>query len=227
MKYETYAIVVDLETGGFHPHCNPILEIAMISYDQSFNKVGEYKNFILPYKGIDDKELVVTAGALEANGIQMQEVMSKGISLQQIYRDIIKFIKSFKCSKYAKPYLVGHNLTFDIGFLEYIFELCEPFKKNPEDIGKLYKNSLYNYVDRIPMDTIQLCRIKYGLEEMENYQLHTMCKYNGVELTDAHRAMADTAATGDLFKLLINNLRGQTNQVVVREEENHRTHFQF
>jgi DNA polymerase III alpha subunit (gram-positive type) len=50
-------------------------------------------------------------------------------------------------------------------------------------------------------------------ENNVDYKLGTCCQKAGVELVNAHRAMADVEATADLFRYLVNCLRSNTQSV--------------
>jgi DNA polymerase-3 subunit alpha (Gram-positive type) len=211
-------VVFDLETGGLWEYNNPFIELAIVVVDSDLNKKLEYENFILPYKGKktptfpDGKEMKIEPQALQANGIDMKDVIEKGVDVKILYKDLVKIFKDLKCGRYQKPILVGHNIaSFDINFLEYIFDLFE--KRDPE---KRDISPLYNYVDRFLFDTMTESRMKLGIEEMENHQLGTVCAKYGIELTDAHRAMNDTKANAELFIKMMKDKR--TGSIIIGEQ---------
>lgn len=217
-------ICFDLETSGLYEYHNQILEIAIIVVDSELNKKQQYENFVLPYKGKktelfpEGKELKVEPMALQANGIDMKDVIEKGIDIRTLYKDLVKLFKELKCGRYGKPILVGHNISsFDVNFLEYIFDLNEKRDREKRDISPLY-----NYVDRYLFDTMTEARMKFGNKETENYQLETVCKKYGIELTNAHRAMNDTQANTDLF---IKMMKDKREGSIIIGEQSERTRF--
>jgi DNA polymerase III alpha subunit (gram-positive type) len=64
-------------------------------------------------------------------------------------------------------------------------------------------------------DTQYMGRAKYALDENKTaFNLKSLCEYESVDLIDAHRAMADTESTLELFKKYISALRnGQSGQL--------------
>ncbi|MFP7169161.1 PolC-type DNA polymerase III [Terribacillus sp. FSL K6-0262] len=80
--------------------------------------------------------------------------------------------------------LVAHNASFDMGFLN------QGFKR----IG-LEKAS--NAV----IDTLELARFLFP--QLKNHRLNTLCKFLDIELTQHHRAIYDTEATGYLLWRLL------------------------
>jgi DNA polymerase III alpha subunit (gram-positive type) len=119
--------------------------------------------------------------------------------------------KGLKSGKFAKPILVGHNITgFDNKFLEKMFE---------------YGNkNLWDVVDKNVEDTMYLSRYKWYDDSIANFQLTTCCNKAGVELIQAHRALPDTKATARLFIEHIKSLRSQGS---VQETKKVRETFKF
>lgn len=257
MKHNVNFLVYDIESGGLWSHNNPIIELAIIGLDNSLTELFRYENYIKPYygkiidsntpflqnigdakeiefekykyKNIDGgwrKELKVEAQALQANGIKMKDVEEKGIDIKQLYKDLVKIFKENKKS-YQKPVLVGHNIgSFDNAFIEYIFDICESKRGNRD------QSSLYNYVDNCFEDTILIARKKWGLEEVENYQLGSVAAKLGIESTDYHRAMNDTEVTKEIFIKFTQDLRNknssnQEQEGELIEKENFRLNFQI
>lgn len=226
--------VYDYETGGFTPHTNPVIEIAIVVVNSTtLQKVERYENYIKPYDN-----LFVTSGALEANGIDMNEVMSKGISVEQFYKDFIALCKKYKEGRFGKPVLVGHNsASFDTPFFEYIVDKFEPrtlFRDKEKKVPLLpyqyaYNSKLYSYVERYQEDTMFYSRQKWGHIEVENHKLGTTAERCGVKLSDAHRAMNDTDATADIFIKKLKDLReiSQNNNGKIEVTNSYIRKFQF
>lgn len=99
------------------------------------------------------------------------EMVEKAPSLQQVLPDFYKFTRN--CA------LVAHNISFDSKFLIYYGEKCR-----------------YNFDNEL-VDSLAMSR-KY-LHTIKNHKLKTICEYLGVELINAHRALADTVATAKCF----------------------------
>jgi ribonuclease T len=110
-------VVVDIETGGFDPEVNAILEIAitLIEEDNNVYKVGEtFRHHIEPFKGS-----VVEKESLEFTKIKLDHPLRGAISEKDALNDIFKIINKSK-NKYecSRAILVGHNAHFDSSFLQ-------------------------------------------------------------------------------------------------------------
>ena len=99
------------------------------------------------------------------------EMVAKAPSLQQVIPDFYKFTRD--CT------LVAHNIGFDSKFLIYYGEKCR-----------------YNFDNEL-VDSLAMSR--KHLHSIKNHKLKTICEYFGVELINAHRALADTVATAKCF----------------------------
>ncbi|MDD4148268.1 MAG: helicase C-terminal domain-containing protein, partial [Candidatus Cloacimonetes bacterium] len=93
--------------------------------------------------------------------------------------EVLPRLKSFVGS----DIVVGHNVSFDLGFINYNY-------------GKLADFPL----DNGTWDTAELSRTYLPLST--NHKLGTMAKHFGIELENAHRADADAKATGELLMAL-------------------------
>lgn len=83
--------------------------------------------------------------------------------------------------------LVAHNASFDMGFLNVGFKKSGLEKpKNPV------------------IDTLELARFLFP--DMKNHRLNTMCKKLDIELTQHHRAIYDTEATGYLLVKMLKDV---------------------
>ena len=110
-------VVVDIETGGFDPELNAILEIAITLIEENDNKfvVGEtHRHHIIPFKNsIIEKE------SLEFTKIKLDHPLRNAIDEKDALNDIFKIINKVK-NKYecSRAILVGHNAHFDNSFLD-------------------------------------------------------------------------------------------------------------
>ncbi len=112
----------------------------------------------------------IPADATAVNGID-DAMVANAPSIEQVLPDFYKFTRN--------AILVAHNIGFDSKFLIYYGEKCH-----------------YNFDNEL-VDSLALSR-KY-LHSVKNHKLKTICDYLGVELINAHRALADTVATAKCF----------------------------
>ena len=195
-------VIIDFETGGVDPKLNPVTEFAGICVDgDTFNQVASYETLFNYYS-----ELEYTEGAIKATGIT-HEIISTGAKFKDAMTGIIDFFEKSKIhgnSAQHKPILVGHNITFDIGFLQQIFAYAK------KDMSKYFqgKEDYFGNFQPMYLDTLLLSRFKWGNDEtMPNYKLETCIEKADLELNDAHRAMNDVKATVELLSYFGSNIR--------------------
>lgn len=205
MEFRANFVVFDLETGGLSHEKNPVLEVAMFVLTNDLDNGDEYDSLIKPYG-----DLVIQKEALDSNGIDMGVVENMGKNIDVVVNDLCKFLQSQKVGG-KKPILVGHNIDkFDVPFLNSMFEFC--------------KKDLSEFVnDNFTIDTMWWSRIRW--QESPNYKLGTCVQNAGIELVNAHRAVADTKATRELVKKFLMGLR--SNGSTIGEEKRFRNSFEF
>jgi len=179
-------VVVDIETGGFDPELNAILEIAITLIEENDNKfvVGEtYRHHINPFKNsIIEKE------SLEFTKIKLDHPLRNAIEEKDAIKDIFKIINKVK-NKYecSRAILVGHNAHFDKSFLD------AAIKRNNIKRTPFHKFSVIDTVSLGVLATGQtvLARICDKLEiDYDNDQ--------------AHSAAYDTLVTAKVFCSIVN-----------------------
>lgn len=189
-----YIIVGDSETGGL-PNKDKqafydiaLCESAFVVIDiQEMKVVEEWSTLFRPYKD----NLEYNPKALEVNGLTVEQLQESGDDLKNIYKEMVTLFKKYKNPRIGAV-LAGHNFQpFDMPFLINMFEFCG--------------DNIWNYVTFVE-DTMKLAW--YRATEQENYKLGTCCRMEGVDLVDAHRALADTKANALLLLKYISYLRG-------------------
>lgn len=189
-----YIIVGDSETGGLPDKSKQafydvaLCEFAFVVIDiHEMKVVEEWSTLFKPYKD----GLEYSPRALEVNGLTLEQLQENGRLVKDIYKDMVTLFKKYKNPRIGAV-LAGHNFQpFDMPFLINMFEFCG--------------DSIWNYVTFVE-DTMKLAW--YRATEQENYKLGTCCRMEGVDLVDAHRALADTKANALLLLKYISYLRG-------------------
>jgi len=157
MKTVESFVAVDLETTGLDPKKETIIEVGLILFNKG--KIEErFCKTVNPGKTVSDHVLILT-------GIKQKELILSP-TLEKIIPEIKKFIGN-------KP-LVGHNVDFDISFLEKSFSL-----------------------NNITYDTFNLSRIY--LPFISSHSLSSIVEYFKIPYDDAHRAGADAEMAGKVF----------------------------
>ena len=100
VEAETY-VVFDLETTGFNPHHNEIIEIGATKIEAG-EITSSYQTFVNPNGE-------VPARITELTGIT-NEMVADAPSLQEAIEEFLSFV--------GEATLVAHNLSFDLGFIE-------------------------------------------------------------------------------------------------------------
>ena len=120
-KLDKY-VVVDLETTGYCPGCDEIIEFAAIKVENGI-VVSEYQTLIKPDRKINS---FIT----ELTGIT-NEMLSCAPTFIEVAKDILTFI--------GNNVIVGHNVNFDINFLYDALEeeLSEYLSNDFEDTLRL------------------------------------------------------------------------------------------
>lgn len=201
-----YIIVFDIETSGLSSTSNSILEIACCVIDNELNDVEEYESKVMNI--YDNRE--IQQQALQANGISMLQI-ENGRNPKEVLDELIKFFKKYSSGR-NKPVLAGHNIDkFDIPFLANFFSV----------FGKDFSDFVNT---DLTIDTMWWARLRRN--EQENYKLGTCCSVEGIELVNAHRAVADTRSNKELVKKYLKGLRseGEGNSV---KEKRYRKTFEF
>ena len=173
----------DVETSGLDAKINDILTLAMLIEIDGEVKEEHYLE-IQPFN-YDN----ISKEALEVNGLKLEQI-KKFMTPQEAYRKIVSIFSKYinRYNKTDKFIAVGYNTAFDMGFLN------EFFLKN----GNKYFGAFvdYHYID--PMQFINYMRFKKVIN-IENCKLVTASKEFGIDLSNAHNAMADIKATRELF----------------------------
>ena len=180
-------VVVDLETGGFDPEINAILEIAITLIEEEDNKliIGDtYRHHIEPFEGS-----IVEEESLEFTKIKLDHPLRNGINEKDALNDLFKIINKTK-NKYecSRAILVGHNAHFDSSFL------AAAYKRNNIKKTPFHKFSL--------IDTVSL-----GVLATGQTVLARICDELGIDYDndEAHSAAYDTAVTAKVFCSIVNN----------------------
>lgn len=243
------ACVLDTETGGLDPKKCAITQLSckLIRMD-TYEIVGVFDKYIKPYKkkgGIFGKAKKLKTKqeieqeeqgyyeyqekAMQVTGLSFDFLEKKGEDINDVASSFLSFVK--KCSQGAtggsKPFLVGQNIPFDLGFLQHMFTYTGLMKEfstvfqGKEDINGNFNPTM--------MDTLLLSRIVFANDpSITSYKLEAMAGVLGVELVDAHSSMADVDATGDIFVVLVNRMRNgveSNTSDFLKSAEKYRAHF--
>lgn len=171
-----------------------------------------YKATIIQIAGIIeiDGEIVetfdITAAPFPDSEINEEALAVTGLTLEEInnYQEPTKAYKQFidilnkhidRYDKNDKFDIIGHNVKFDIEKLVTWSKRCgDKFLGSYLDWKRVFDTMAFT----------QCLKVADMLEETDDNKLSTLCEAYGIELNNAHNALADITATRDLFYFLIN-----------------------
>lgn len=160
-------VVVDIETTGLSPSDNEILEIGAMKIDE----YGEIFTFTTLIK----VDFPIPEFITQLTGIHDGMVMDEGIEIKEALLAFDEFVKD--------AILIGHNVNFDINFL------------NDKYHKQLDKSLSNDYID-----TLRLSR--RFLKGLPNHKLSTVVQALEIEYAGHHRALADVKMTMEVYECL-------------------------
>jgi ribonuclease T len=123
-------VAVDVETGGFNAATDALLELAAVVIDMTpggeLRPGATFRYHVQPFQGsrIDPASLAV-------NGIDphhpLRPAMPEKEAITQLFREVRKAVRDADCTR---AILVGHNASFDLGFLNAAAARVD-MKRNP------------------------------------------------------------------------------------------------
>ncbi|MGQ9426120.1 ribonuclease T [Gilvimarinus sp. F26214L] len=180
-------VVIDVETGGFNPATDALLEIAAVTLrmdEQGFLHPDKLFDFhVEPYEGAN-----VEQAALDFTGIDLEfrevPAQPESIVINELFRPIRTAIKDSGCNRAV---VVGHNAHFDLSFINAVVKRCN-VKRNP-----FHPFSCF--------DTATLAGLAFG-----HTVLARACQLAGIEFDNshAHSAAYDAERTAELFCRIVN-----------------------
>ena len=209
-------------------------KIALYVYPYHQKNLGGVRKKVLKNKReIESEEQQLMAyedKALTYSGLSMELLYGQGVQLEEVVSKFIAFVKSNTISKAkdTKPVLIGQNITFDIGFLQQIFNYTGNMKEFESILAG--KKDFYGNFQPEYIDTLLLGRLAFSNERMPNFKLETLSNKLGIELDDAHDADADVTATVNVAFTLGNRMRypgGEAQNSIIKPKVKTREHFKI
>jgi DNA polymerase III subunit epsilon len=166
-------VVIDTETTGLHPQRNRVIEVAAVrlrggqqvaTFQSLINPKQRIPSFISQFTGINNTMTATAPG------------------FEQLADKLLNFL--------GAAILVGHNIPFDIRFLDY-------------ELQRLGRAPLVNET----VDTITLAvRLHPGLRRPN---LDRLASFLGLETKNRHRAFGDASLTAEAFLALLDKAAQQ------------------
>ena len=184
-------VVIDVETGGFNPKTDALLEIAAVLIemrsDGTLARGETHRYHVVPFPGAN-----IESASLAVNGIDphhpLRPAITEADALQRIFREVRNAIRQADCTRAV---LVGHNAFFDLNFLNAAVQRTLT-KRNP-------------FHPFSSFDTATLGGVAFG-----QTVLARACLAAGFEWDTgyAHSAAYDAERTADLFCIVCNQFQG-------------------
>lgn len=197
-------VIVDVETAGFNAQTDALLEIAAvmltINDDQQWCIDEIVSKHVNPFEGANlDKASLDFTGIDPDHPFRKQIAVSEDEALHEIFKPIRKKIKEHHCTRAV---LVGHNASFDLGFLNAAVERTQ-IKRNP-----FHPFSTF--------DTVTLSGLAYGQTVLSRAAVAAGLEWNEKE---AHSARYDAEQTALIFCDIVNKWNECSDLFNVSDEE--------
>lgn len=160
--------VLDVETTGLDYSLDRIVQIGIIKVVNN-QPVDSLNTYINP-------EMPIPARATDIHGISDADVKDAP-TYKQIADRVLSLMNNST--------VVGHNVTFDLNFVQRIF----PFCSDPDADIKIDYIDTWEYAHRV-------------VSRVQDYKLQTLLAFYGIEPGEAHTAYDDARATLELFNAL-------------------------
>jgi DNA polymerase III epsilon subunit-like protein len=186
-----FYLALDTETGGLSPKSADLLTLYCCIVDENFKVLDELD---LKLKPNDGRLPLADAEALKINGIDLQAHLAnpETITYSEAKDKVVSMIKKYlkKSGRHSNIRPMGYNLAFDIGFMQ---EHILPFKE---------WDSLINYNTVDPKIVVNFLKdSKWFPSDLGT--LVSVVKYLNIPMGVAHTAKADTLATLEVYKKIL------------------------
>ena len=180
-------VVVDVETGGFNPNRDALLEAAFvfIDYDdlRGWQRVVTEHYHIEPFENSN-----IDPSALNFNKIDPTHPFRFAVDEKTFFEDIkMKLLKHLSQVDCKRAILTGHNASFDLSFIN------EALKRN-----RIQKFPLHSFSS---FDTATLSGVFFGQTVLARAMSSAKLKWDP---SRAHSAVYDAEGTADLFCKILN-----------------------
>ncbi|HCU89961.1 MAG TPA: ribonuclease T [Gammaproteobacteria bacterium] len=180
-------VVVDVETGGFDPERDALLEIAAVllawSPDNGWHRGDAVVYHIEPFSGANLEE-----ASLQFNKIDPYHPFRMAVPEKKALTDVFKIVSGAVAAQgCTRAILVGHNATFDLAFVKAA-ALRLKMRNNP-----FHQFSTF--------DTAALAGVALGQTVLSRAVESAGIDWNPEE---AHSAMYDAEKTAELFCSIVN-----------------------
>lgn len=193
MKYNTF-FYYDFETTGLKVRkgAEPF-ELAGILFTIVDGQIKELGRFPVRRMRVKHPELA-TEQSLKIHGVSIEEIQ-QGEDPRIVMEDLVKWLASHTKldaeGKRGKVIPAGHNVTFDIDFMEYLFE---------EYVPEVAYETVFDYHKVCTMQLVQFHKVMKE-QVIKQSRLVDVAAYYGIP-HQAHTAMGDVEVGLEVLKRL-------------------------
>ncbi|HHM04459.1 MAG TPA: ribonuclease T [Gammaproteobacteria bacterium] len=181
-------VVVDVETGGFDPKRDALLEIAAVflRLDENgrLHRANTRAWHVTPFPGGR-----LNPASLSYTGIDpyhpFREASPEKETLESLFQEVRREVRDAACKR---AILVGHNAAFDLAFINAAAKRCG-IRRNP-----FHPFSTF--------DTVTLAGVAYGQTVLARAVEAAGLAWDNNE---AHSAVYDAGCTAELFCTIVNS----------------------
>lgn len=180
-------VIVDVETGGFNPQTDALLEIAAVTlrmdHEGNLHRHETFSFHVEPFEGAN-----IEQAALDFTGIDLDDPERMAEPELMVMTDLLGAVRrAVKENGCTRAVIVGHNAHFDLNFVNAVIDRCN-IKRSP-----FHPFSVF--------DTATLAGLAFG-----QTVLAKTCQVAGIEFSNsaAHSAAYDAEKTADLFCMIVN-----------------------
>ena len=184
-----YPVVVDVETAGFNPIEDALLEVAVVFLQVEPDGVWRHREtiskHIQPFPGANlDKAALEFTGIDPDHPFRKEIAVSEKEALREIFQAVKRMMKENGCTR---AILVGHNPSFDLNFINAAANRCG-----------LTRNPFHPFST---FDTATLGGLAYGQTVLSRAVRAAGLDW---EEEEAHSARYDAERTAELFCNIVN-----------------------
>lgn len=184
-------VVVDVETGGFNPLTDALLEVAavFVRFDEDGLLVptDKHRYMVKPFEGAN-----LEPASLQITGIDpfnpLRPAENEADALRKLLTLIRQEVKAQECNRAV---LVGHNSFFDLQFMNAAIGRCN-IKRNP-------------FHPFSSFDTATLAGVAFGQTVLSRSVEAAGQEWDN---SSAHSALYDAEKTAFLFCEIVNRFQG-------------------
>ena len=187
-------LVLDTETGGLSPKEHSLLTIAGIAWTPHEQPAPLFSFYV------KEAQIFTSSKAMEINRVDLAKVDSEGLSPKEAV-EAIRYALDYRYGPSREPIMLcGHNIAFDLGFVERLYRLA----------GENYRQDFSPKT----LDTVTIFHffMAAGLVPPGKANGDRMFASMGIPIPEAHRhtALGDAWATAlSLSRMAQSVKRGQ------------------